>query len=201
MVFSLEKLADSTRESRVGAGEYQPGYDRSQPNSYRSPDAIPFRKFGRGIRPRRSAGLLPIKLNSVIVRGFNDENIPNLAQLSMQHNWQVRFIEMMPFGGTTDLQTHQVVTTDEVISILEAAFGKLEIINDGKMDGEAVMYRIPGAPGQVGFISSVTKPFCAFCTRARLTADGNCAFASCGRTKWTCLHHCGTELQMKTCVN
>ncbi len=131
-----------------------------------------YQKVWEGIMAAESAGLLPIKLNSVIVRGFNDENIPNLAQLTIEHNWQVRFIEMMPFGGTTDLQTHQVVTTNEVISILEAAFGKLEIINNGKMDGEAVMYRIPGAPGQVGFISSVTKPFCAFCTRARLTADG-----------------------------
>lgn len=131
-----------------------------------------FQKVWSGIQAAEAAGLLPIKLNAVIVRGYNDENIPNLAQLSTQHNWQVRFIEMMPFGGTTDLQTHQVVTTDEVISIIEAAYGKLEIINGGKMDGEAVMYRIPGAPGQVGFISSVTKPFCAFCTRARLTADG-----------------------------
>ncbi len=131
-----------------------------------------FQKVWSGIQAAEAAGLLPIKLNAVIVRGYNDENIPNLAQLSLQHNWQVRFIEMMPFGGTTDLQTHQVVTTDEVISIIETAFGKLEIINGGKMDGEAVMYRIPGAPGQVGFISSVTKPFCAFCTRARLTADG-----------------------------
>jgi GTP 3',8-cyclase len=70
------------------------------------------------------------------------------------------------------LQTHQVVTSNEVIGIIESAFGKLESINGGKMDGEAVMYQIPGAKGQVGFISSVSKPFCAFCTRARLTADG-----------------------------
>ena len=95
-----------------------------------------------------------------------------MAKLSIEHNWQVRFIEMMPFGGTTDLQTHQVVTSNEVMGIIESAFGKLESINGGKMDGEAVMYRIPGAPGQIGFISSVSKPFCAFCTRARLTADG-----------------------------
>lgn len=131
-----------------------------------------YQKVWAGIQAAEAAGLLPMKINAVIVRGFNDESIPNLANLSIEHNWQVRFIEMMPFAGTTELQTHQVVTTTEVMDIIQAAYGPLESVDDGKMDGEAVMYKIPGAQGKIGFISSVSKPFCAFCTRARLTADG-----------------------------
>lgn len=131
-----------------------------------------FHNVWNGILAAEKAGLLPIKLNVVIVRGLNDESIPNLAQLTREHDWQIRFIEMMPFGGTTDLQTRNVVPTGEVISIVEAALGPLELMDQGRMDGEAVMYRIPGAPGRIGFISSISKPFCAFCTRIRLTADG-----------------------------
>ena len=131
-----------------------------------------YHKVWNGILAAEKAGLLPVKINVVIVRGLNDESIPNLAQLTLEHDWQIRFIEMMPFGGTTDLQTRKVVTTGEVISIVEAAHGPLEMIDHGRMDGEAVMYRIPGAPGSIGFISSISKPFCAFCTRVRLTADG-----------------------------
>lgn len=131
-----------------------------------------YQKVWDGIHAAETAGLLPVKINAVIVRGFNDESIPNLAKLTLEHDWQVRFIEMMPFGGTTDLQTHHIVTTSEVMDIIQSAYGKLESLDDGKMDGEAVMFKIHNAPGKLGFISSVSKPFCALCTRARLTADG-----------------------------
>lgn len=131
-----------------------------------------FDKVWQGILESERVGLLPMKLNAVVVRGYNDDNIIDLAALTLTHPWQVRFIEMMPFDGTTDLQVNQVVTTKEVISRIESEFKQLEVGNDGKLDGEAMIYRIPGAAGTLGFISSVSKPFCAFCTRARLTADG-----------------------------
>ncbi len=167
----LEKLA--VRLAQAGLERVNVSLDTTDPTEFfQITRRNSFDKVWGGIQAAEAAGLLPIKLNAVIVRGFNDKHIPNMAKLSIEHNWQVRFIEMMPFAGTTDLQTHQVVTSNEVIGIIEFAFGKLESINGGKMDGEAVMYRIPGAPGQIGFISSVSKPFCAFCTRARLTADG-----------------------------
>ncbi len=82
----------------------------------------------------------------------------------------MRFIEMMPFAGATDIQTRQVVTAAEIQQKIESEFGPLEA--SGKYDGEARIYRIPGAKGEIGFISSVTVPFCSACTRARLTADG-----------------------------
>jgi cyclic pyranopterin phosphate synthase len=84
----------------------------------------------------------------------------------------MRFIEMMPFAGVTDVQTGQVITAAQIQTKIEAALGAMEPANDGKLDGEAQVFRLPGAQGNVGFISSVTHPFCEACTRARLTADG-----------------------------
>ncbi len=125
-----------------------------------------------GIQAAQNAGLTPIKLNVVIVRGFNETDVVDLARLTLENPWQVRFIEMMPFAGATTLQVGQVVKSEEVIQGIQDGFGQLELENDGKLDGEAVIYRIPGARGSLGFISSVSQPFCALCTRARLTADG-----------------------------
>jgi GTP 3',8-cyclase len=125
-----------------------------------------------GIEAAEQAGLTPIKINAVVVRGYNEADVVDLAQLTIQHPWQVRFIEMMPFAGATDIQTTQLVTASEIQERIQAANGPLEQVNGGKLDGEARLFRFPGALGDVGFISSVTSPFCASCTRARLTADG-----------------------------
>jgi cyclic pyranopterin phosphate synthase len=125
-----------------------------------------------GIHAAEQAGLKPIKINAVVVRGFNEQDVAALAGLSCEQDWQIRFIEMMPFGGVTDLQRDQVVTADEIKQRIEAVHGPLEPVNGGRLDGEARLYRLQGSRGQVGFISSVTQPFCASCTRARLTSDG-----------------------------
>lgn len=125
-----------------------------------------------GIQEAERVGLAPMKLNAVVVRGYNEEDVVDLAALTLQHPWQMRFIEMMPFAGNTEFQRSQVVKASEMIQMIEASLGKLQPINDGALDGEARVYRLPGGIGEVGFISSVSLPFCASCTRARLTADG-----------------------------
>lgn len=125
-----------------------------------------------GILAAEEAGLTPIKLNAVVVRGYNEEDVIDLARLTLDHPWQVRFIEMMPFAGATDLQLSHVVTAAQIQERIERVFGPLEVVNGGELDGEARLFRIPGAKGEIGIISSVTQPFCAYCTRARLTADG-----------------------------
>lgn len=125
-----------------------------------------------GILAAEEAGLTPIKLNAVVVRGYNEEDVVDLAQLTLDHPWQMRFIEMMPFAGATDLQISHVVTAAQIQERIERVFGPLEVVNGGELDGEARLFRIPGAKGEIGIISSVTQPFCASCTRARLTADG-----------------------------
>ncbi|MFN3742180.1 MAG: GTP 3',8-cyclase MoaA [Anaerolineales bacterium] len=125
-----------------------------------------------GILAAEEAGLTPIKLNAVVVRGYNEEDVVDLARLTLDHPWQMRFIEMMPFAGATELQISHVVTAAQIQERIERAFGPLEVVNGGELDGEARLFRIPGAKGEIGIISSVTQPFCASCTRARLTADG-----------------------------
>jgi len=125
-----------------------------------------------GILAADRAGLTPLKMNAVIVRGYNESDVVDLARLTLEHPWQMRFIEMMPFAGATDIQLNQVVTANEIQQRIESELGSLQVANDGMLDGEARIYRLPGALGEIGFISSVTEPFCAACTRARLTADG-----------------------------
>lgn len=144
-------------------------------------DATKFKRLTRwgdvqdvweGIVAAEAAGLLPMKLNAVIVRGYNESDVVDLAQLTLYHNWQMRFIEMMPFGDVADFQQSQVVSAQEMRARIEAALGPLTPVDGGKLDGEARLYRLAEGLGDVGFISSVTEPFCASCTRARLTADG-----------------------------
>lgn len=125
-----------------------------------------------GIYAAESAGLTPIKINAVMVRGYNEVDAVELAQLTLVHPWQVRFIEMMPFAGATDLQLNQAVTSQEIQARIENGVGPLRLVNDGNLDGEARLYQLQGGIGDIGFISTVTEPFCASCTRARLTADG-----------------------------
>jgi GTP 3',8-cyclase len=125
-----------------------------------------------GIEAAEQAGLNPIKINAVIVRDYNESDIVPLANLTLERPWQVRFIEMMPFGGKTEFQQSNVVTSKDVRESIEDVFGNLEVINSGKLDGEARLYQIRGAKGTLGFISTVTEPFCSSCTRLRLTADG-----------------------------
>jgi len=126
----------------------------------------------QGILAAEEAGLTPVKLNAVIVRGFNETDVVDLARLTLERPWQMRFIEMMPFAGATDLQTNQVITTEEIQDKIEAELGQLQEVNEGRLEGEARLYRLAGGKGDIGFISSVSKPFCASCTRARLTSDG-----------------------------
>lgn len=144
-------------------------------------DPVRFKKITRwgslddvweGIAAAEAAGLTPVKLNAVVVRGFNEDSVTELARLTVDRPWQVRFIEMMPFGEVGNFAQQHVVTEDEIRTRIGEEYRPLEIVNNGKLDGEARLYRFPDALGEVGFISTVSTPFCASCNRARLTADG-----------------------------
>jgi cyclic pyranopterin phosphate synthase len=125
-----------------------------------------------GVRAAEAAGLLPIKINSVVARGFNEDDVVDLAALTLEHDWHVRYIEMMPFGEVAGFAQSQMVSEDEVMGRIAAELGPLDLMNGGRLQGEAKVYRLRSGKGTVGFISSVTAPFCSACTRARLTADG-----------------------------
>lgn len=144
-------------------------------------DAVKFKRITRwgsldevwaGVEASERAGLTPIKINAVVVRGFNDEDVVDLARLTIKQPWQMRFIEMMPFGEVTGFAQSQVVTTAEIQERIQTELGELTLLNGGRLDGEAQIYQLHNAQGTLGFISPITHPFCASCTRARLTADG-----------------------------
>lgn len=125
-----------------------------------------------GIKAAEDVGL-NIKLNAVVVRGFNDQqDTIDLARLTLDFPWQVRFIEMMPFGDVAEFQQANTVSEAELLSTIGKALGSPTLLNNGQLDGEARLYQLPNAVGTLGFISPVSQPFCAGCNRARLTADG-----------------------------
>ncbi len=124
-----------------------------------------------GLEAARAAGLYPIKLNAVVVRGFNEDDVANLARLTMEYDWSVRFIEMMPFGSVAGFQMNAYVPSSETMARIEAALGPLVPLDLTGYD-PARTYRLEGSRGTLGFISPVSEPFCAQCGRLRLTADG-----------------------------
>lgn len=128
-------------------------------------------------------GLHPVKLNMVVLKGFNDDEIIDMARLSLERPLHVRFIELMPFGPADALQNECFFPTREVRARLEAHFGPLVTIRKLAGCGPACYYRIPGATGTIGFISGVTGHFCSRCNRLRLTATGElrtCLFGGPG---------------------
>jgi GTP 3',8-cyclase len=125
-----------------------------------------------GVQAAERAGLTPVKINAVVVRGYNEPDMADLARLTLEHPWQVRFIELMPFGQNNEFQSGQLVSASEMRLFIESSVGPLEQINGGDLDGEARIFRLPEALGDIGFISSVSAPFCHSCARARLTPDG-----------------------------
>lgn len=131
-----------------------------------------FDRVWRGVLAAERVGLTPIKLNAVVARGYNDDFITDMARLTMDRPWQVRFIELMPLGEMAAFSTAHYLSEDDMRQRIAEEFMPLEPIQHGILDGEARMYRFSGAAGTVGFISSVSQPFCAQCNRARLTADG-----------------------------
>jgi len=124
-----------------------------------------------GIERAETVGLRPIKVNAVVVRGFNEDDVVPLAALTLDRPWEVRFIEVMPFGVVADVADAGIVTSEETMARIEAVLGHLEPI-DLTGSSPARTYRLPGAAGILGMISPVSEPFCAKCGRIRLTADG-----------------------------
>jgi cyclic pyranopterin phosphate synthase len=125
----------------------------------------------QGIEAADAAGMRPIKLNSVVVKGQNDTEVVDLAALTIDRAWQVRFLEIMPMEGVGEVYDENLVTSQETQARLEIHYGPLEPVASDPAD-PARTWRIPGAAGTIGFISPVSEPFCAACNRVRLTADG-----------------------------
>ncbi len=125
----------------------------------------------QGILAAERAGLTPIKLNAVVVRGFNENEIAKLAALTLDRPWDIRFIEVMPLGPIADFQLNSLVPVSEMKERIERELGRLEPL---EWSGHSPFrpYRLYNAAGTIGFISSVSDPFCEGCNRVRLTTDG-----------------------------
>jgi cyclic pyranopterin phosphate synthase len=132
-----------------------------------------------GLEAAKAAGLGPIKLNAVLMRGTNDDQAAELLRWSIDHGYELRFIEQMPLDAQHDWNRESMVTADEIYDRLVAEF---DLTPHGAPRGSAPaeLFDVDGGPATVGIIASVTRPFCGDCDRVRLTADGqvrNCLFA------------------------
>lgn len=139
-----------------------------------------FQQVWEGILAAQRVGISPIKLNAVILRGTNDDEIEDLARLTVDHPFHVRFIELMPFRPQEEHSPSEFVSSDEILERL-SGIAPLQPAAGPEGNGPAVHFRLPGALGTIGIISPITHHFCAKCNRLRLTADGKlrtCLFAS-----------------------
>ena len=128
----------------------------------------------RGIKKAECIGFSPIKINVVAIKGFNDDELLNFAKLTVHKPYQIRFIEYMPIGEAASENGFAYLSNDTVKEIINS-FSSLERIDGyrGEADGPAQVYRMKGAVGEIGLISSMSNHFCNSCNRLRLTADGH----------------------------
>jgi GTP 3',8-cyclase len=144
-----------------------------------------------GLFAAKAEGLHPIKINVVVERGVNDDDIIPLAEFARKHGFHIRFIEYMDVGNSNNWMTAKVVSKREILQKIHAQLPleKFEI----RGNAPSVDYRYADGSGEVGVIASMTEPFCSNCTRARLTADGKlvtCLFSMRGHDLKTLLR-CG----------
>jgi cyclic pyranopterin phosphate synthase len=132
-----------------------------------------------GLEAAQTAGLGPVKVNAVLLRGVNDDQAPELLRWCLDRGYELRFIEQMPLDAQHGWRRDTMVTADEILVALEAEF-VLKPVEEPRGSAPAELFTVEGGPGTVGVIGSVTRPFCGACDRVRLTADGqvrNCLFA------------------------
>lgn len=120
----------------------------------------------------QSAGLMPIKINMVVMRGINDDEVCDFARLTIEHSWHVRFIELMPVGEMRDLTWDHVVPSAEILHRIATVAPLEPAASPPRSNGPARYFRFAGAAGSVGVITPMTHTYCGSCNRVRLTADG-----------------------------
>lgn len=130
-----------------------------------------FDKVLAGIRAAQEEGLSPIKINVVVMRGINDDEILDFAALATEKPIHVRFIEFMPIGRKNGWRPEEFVSIDEMLEIIRQTWS-LEPVESGKLDGPALRFRPGKGPGEIGLIGALSNHFCAKCNRLRLTAEG-----------------------------
>jgi GTP 3',8-cyclase len=133
-----------------------------------------------GLAGAAGAGLTPVKVNTVLLRGVNDDEAVPLVRWALSEGYHLRFIEQMPLDAQHGWDRATMVTADEILARLMSEFALEPVGDDERGSAPAEEWLVDGGPGRVGVIGSVTRPFCGACDRVRLTADGqlrNCLFA------------------------
>ena len=133
-----------------------------------------------GLAAAAAAGLTPVKVNAVLMRGLNEDEAVPLLAFCLEHGYQLRFIEQMPLDAQHGWRRTDMVTADEILAALSAAVTLTPEGEQARGSAPAETFLVNGGPATVGVIGSVTRPFCGACDRVRLTADGqvrNCLFA------------------------
>lgn len=166
----LDKYADELKAAglkrvNVSLDSFRPGRFKLITGSDKVEDVL------RGIETAKKAGLNPVKINMVVLKGINDDEIVDFARKSVHDGWHVRFIEHMPFtsaGGEND----RLVGIGEIMAVIQESLGELQPCWPKSGNGPARYYKLPNTEGTIGFIGPVTECFCAECNRFRLTANG-----------------------------
>ncbi|MEK7401226.1 MAG: GTP 3',8-cyclase MoaA [Gemmatimonadota bacterium] len=179
----VEDIALSTngvRLPQVAALYREAGLDRVNisADSLRPERIASIARRNLGFDPVRSAsaaeaaGLDPIKLNMVVMRGINDDEVVDFARLTLDHPWHVRFIELMPVGEMREITFEHVVPSDEILDRITRIGPLTPVAGPPRGNGPATYHQIAGARGTIGVITPMTHTYCASCNRVRLTADG-----------------------------
>jgi GTP 3',8-cyclase len=135
----------------------------------RRPDS--FRQIMDGLAAAERAGLHPIKINVVVMRGRNDDELEDFARITLERPWHVRFIEVMPVAENLGISADEYVPAPEMLRRVQG-IGSLEPVDGPAGNGPATYFRFPGAPGTVGVITPMSHNYCDTCNRMRLTAAG-----------------------------
>ena len=130
-----------------------------------------FKTVWKSIAKAAATGFSPIKINVVVMRGVNDDEIGAFSRLSLDKPYAIRFIEYMPIGGGNDWVPERFISASEIKAQVEA-IAPLQPVPHSRMDGPAERYRFASARGEIGFIGAISQHFCGSCNRLRLTPDG-----------------------------
>lgn len=158
-----------------------------------------FKQVWKGIMEARAQEFSPIKINTVVMGGINDDEIEALAGLTLDYPFHMRFIEYMPMGNSA-VGIQQQILIPEIKKRIEHALGHLEPVARGSNDGPATRFKLAHAPGEIGFISPVSSHFCKECNRLRLTSYGAirpCLLNSLEYDILTCLRKGATDHELK----
>ncbi len=168
------KLPDMAAElKRAGLDRVNMSADSLRPDRIReiARRSITFSPIDAATAAER-AGLGPVKINTVVMRGINDDELEDFARLTLEHPWHIRFIELMPVGEMAELTFDRVVPSDEILARLSSIAPLVADAGPARGNGPAKYYRFAGAPGSVGVITPMSHTYCGDCNRVRLTADG-----------------------------